>query len=67
MEQWIAEAVGKMHINKITQTQLADRLGVTNDYIWMILNGKKSPKNVESRVMTAIDEIIAERTSEKTA
>ena len=67
MEQWIAEAVGKMHINKITQTQLADRLGVTNDYIWMILNGKKSPKNIESRVMTAIDEIIAERTSEKTA
>lgn len=61
MEQWIAEAVGKMHINKITQTQLADRLGVTNDYIWMILNGKKSPKNVESRVMTAIDEIISER------
>lgn len=62
MEQWIAEAVGKMHINKITQTQLADRLGVTNDYIWMILNGKKSPKNIESRVMTAIDEIISERT-----
>lgn len=62
LEQWIAEAVGKMHINKITQTQLADRLGVTNDYIWMILNGKKSPKNIESRVMTAIDEIISERT-----
>lgn len=61
MEQWIADVVGKMHINKISQTQLADRMGLTNDYIWMILNGKKSPKNIEQRIMTAIDEIISER------
>ena len=61
MEHWIGEAVGKMHINKITQSQLADKMGVTNDYIWMILNGKKTPKDAESRIMTAINDIIAER------
>lgn len=62
MEQWIGNIVGKMHINKITQTQLANKLGVTSDYIWMILNGKKSPKGIEERIAVAIDEIIAEKT-----
>ena len=50
-----------MHINKITQSQLAGKMGVTNDYIWMILNGKKSPKNAENRINSAIDQILAER------
>ena len=61
MEQWIADVVGKMHINKITQSQLAEKMGVTNDYIWMILNGKKSPKNAENRINSAIDQFLAER------
>lgn len=61
MEQWIAGVVGKMHINKITQSQLAEKLGVTNDYVWMILNGKKTPKDAEQRITKAIDEIIAAR------
>ena len=61
MEHWIAEVVGKMHINKITQSQLAKKMGVTNDYIWMILNGKKSPKDAESRINSAIDSILADR------
>ena len=61
MEQWIAEIVGKMHVNKITQTQLAEKLGVTSDYVWMILNGKKTPKDAQARITQAINEIIAER------
>lgn len=61
MENWIAEAVGKMHINHITQKDIAERLGVTNDYISMILLGKKTPKNAEERITNAINEIIAER------
>lgn len=61
MEQWIADVIGKMHINKITQTQLANKLGVTNDYVWMILNGKKNPKNAEGRIKAALDELIAEK------
>ena len=63
MEQWIAEVVGNMHLNIITQTQLAEQLGVTNDYIWMILNGKKSPKDAEQRIKDAIDKLIAEKTN----
>ena len=61
MEHWIADVVGKMHINKITQSQLAKKMGVTNDYVWMILNGKKSPKDAENRINSAIDSILADR------
>lgn len=61
MEKWIGEAVGIMHVNRIKQGQVADKLGVTNDYVNMILNGKKAPKGAEKRIMGAIAEIISER------
>ena len=61
MEKWIGEAVGVMHVNRIKQGQVADKLGVTNDYVNMILNGKKTPKGAEERIMGAIAEIISER------
>lgn len=61
MEKWIGNAVGKMHLNDISNIELAGALNVTPQYISEILNGKKSPKNIEQRIMTAIDEIISER------
>lgn len=61
MENWIAEAVGTMHINKITQNDIAKHMNVTPDYISMILRGVKTPKNAEERIMAAIDDIISER------
>lgn len=61
MENWIGIAVGKMHVNKISQSQIAKTLGVRRDYINRILNGTETPKNAEERIMTAIDAIIAER------
>lgn len=64
MDSWIAEAVGKMHINRITQIELSKKMGVTNDYVSMILRGKKSPANAEERITTAIDDIIADRQSD---
>lgn len=61
MEHWIAEVVGLMHIHKITQMDLAKHIGVTNDYISLILRGKKSPKNIEKRLKIAVDEIIKQK------
>ena len=61
MEQWIASAVGKMHVNKVQQREVAARLGVTEEYLSMILNGKRSPKNAENRIMTAIDDLIKDK------
>ena len=56
-----------MHVNRITQAQLAKKMGVTREYITMILNGIKNPKDAEKRINAAIDEIIAERNSSVTA
>lgn len=61
MDKWIGDAVGKMHINGISQNQVAVKLGVSYDYVNKILNGRECPVNAESRIMTAIDEIIKEK------
>ena len=52
-----------MHINKITQVELSQKIGWTREYVSMILNGIKSPANAEERINKAIDDIIAERKS----
>lgn len=57
LEKWIAEAVGLMHINKITNSDIAAKLDVTPEYVSMILNGKKTPTNAEERILNAIQEI----------
>lgn len=57
MEQWISEAVGKMHVNKITGIDIAKYLGVTAQYVSEILNGKKTPKNAKEKIFSAIDGI----------
>ena len=41
MQNWISQVVGKMHVNKITQIEVAKKMGVCNDYVSMILTGKK--------------------------
>ena len=61
MQNWISQVVGKMHVNKITQIEVAKKMGVCNDYESMILTGKKSPKDAEQRINDAIDAILSDR------
>ena len=61
MENWIAVVVGKMHVNKITQSELAKKIGIRRDYLNKILNGFDVPANAEERITKALDELIAER------
>ena len=65
MEKWIAAAVGKMHIHGISQIELASHMNVTNDYISLILRGKRAPKNSKERILTAIDEVIKQKNLSK--
>lgn len=58
MEQWIAEAIGKMHIYGISQSNLAKQMGVRREYLNRVLNGKEHPANAEKRVLEAIEIII---------
>lgn len=50
--------VGLMHDNRITKSQLADELGVTREYVSMVLNGHKTPTNAEERFTAAVKRII---------
>lgn len=61
LDKWIATAVGKMHLNKITQTELANKLGIRRDYLNKILNGVEKPANAQERITKALDELIAEK------
>ncbi len=50
-----------MHINKITQVELAQYMGYTRSYISSILIGRRKPPQAKERILGAINEIIAER------
>ena len=62
MGAWIAEVIGKMHVHKITQTALAEHMGVRRDYISRVLNGGRTPsEETAAKIVAAVDEMIAEK------
>ncbi len=58
-EAWTGEIVGLLHINNLTQADIAEQMGVTKEYVSMLLNGKKKAKGAEERMRLAISEILA--------
>lgn len=64
LAQWIGDLVGQMHNNKISKTQLAEHMGVSREYVSMVINGHREPAGAETRFKTAVDEIIAKRKQE---
>ena len=61
LAQWIGELIGQMHNNKISKTQLAEHMGVSREYVSMVINGHREPAGAQERFNTAVREIIAER------
>lgn len=62
--QWTGEIVGKLHANRIQQVQLAAHMGLTPEYVSMVLNGKRKPQNAEQAFRAALDELIAEKSAQ---
>lgn len=58
-KEWTGDLVGLMHVHRITGEQLANKLGVTNRYVSMILNGHREPHDAEVRFRSALDELIS--------
>ena len=56
--QWTGDVVGQMHLYHITKRELADGLGVTPEYVSMVLNGHREPPGAEERFNKAVQEII---------
>lgn len=59
--QWTGDVVGKMHLNRISQKELADKLSVTRDYVCMVLNGRRTPSGAQERFCKALEELIKEK------
>lgn len=63
-KKWTGNLVGLMHDNKISKTQLADKLGVTREYVSMVLNGHRNPVGAEDKFRAALDELLSEAPTE---
>lgn len=67
LAQWIGDFVGRMHRHRITITQIAEQMGVTREYLSMILNGHREPNGIEQRMNDALDILIKEACNDETA
>lgn len=56
-EAWTGEIVGLLHVYGLTQADLAEEMGVTKEYISMLLNGKKTAAGAEDRMKAAIQKL----------
>ena len=56
-EAWTGEIVALLHVNGITQADLAEKMGVTKEYVSMLLNGKKTAAGAEERMREAIAQL----------
>ena len=63
-KKWTGDLVGLMHVNKISKTELAAELGVTREYVSMVLNGHRDPVDAQKRFTSAIDQIIDKRSKQ---
>ena len=57
-QEWTGDLIGLMHNHKIKKIQLAEELGVTPEYVSMILNGHRTPDGSEERFRSAVGAII---------
>lgn len=63
-EKWTGRLVGRMHNERITYEEVAKELGVTRNYVSMVLNGNRKPPNAKERLQAAVDNIVKRRKSQ---
>ena len=65
--EWTGHIVGLLHMHRIKQTELASELGLTAQYISMVLNGKKTSQGIDKRMESAIQSILDRRNGKQTS
>lgn len=59
MQKWAADLIAKLRMERITQRRLAEQMGITEEWLSSVLNGKRScPAGFEGRCEAAINEIL---------
>ena len=61
--EWTGEIVALLHVNGISQNELAREMGNTPQYVCMVLNGKRSPNGIDVRMKEAITAIVERKKS----
>jgi transcriptional regulator with XRE-family HTH domain len=61
-KKWTGDLVGLMHNHRISKADLADELGVTREYVSMVLNGHREPAGAQERFKAAVKRLIEKRT-----
>ena len=62
-KKWTGNLVGLMHDQKISQKMLADELGVSREYVSMVLNGHREPVGAAEKFSNAVSHLIARKES----
>ena len=63
-KKWTGDLVGLMHTYKISKTDLAAKLGVTREYVSLVLNGHRDPAGAKERFTAAVEDIIGHSESQ---
>lgn len=63
-EKWTGVLVGKMHNAGVSYTEIAEQMGVTKEYVSMILNGKRKPPRAKERLNGAFSAVLERRKAE---
>lgn len=63
-EKWTGELVKKMHMNRVSASEVAQQAGYAKGYVSMILNGSRHPKGAKEKLETALNEIVQKRKDE---
>ena len=61
LAQWMVDLFGKMRANKVKDVDLAAEVGWHPKYLSAVLNGHKSPKNAEEKLISALNRILDRR------
>lgn len=57
-KKWTGNLVGLMHDHKISKTELAAELGVSREYVSMVLNEHRKPAGAQEQFKSAVSRLI---------
>ena len=64
--QWTADIIGELHLQKISKKCVAKQMGMTPEYVSMILNGHREPIGAEQRFREAISTLVSAKETQCT-
>lgn len=56
--EWTGDVVSKLHVYGLSIKELAESMGYSNEYLSVILNGKREPVGIQTKVEEAVNRLI---------